>query len=248
MDWLKQSQTKSQLGQLLLKKKLISEDQLNKAIDLQRGTGQLLGDIFTQLGIVSQRQIQGMLRRQRNIRRMATIVTALLAPIQVYAASAAPIPIEQNQTSSPSQHGLRMLNEQELSDIAAQGILDDALSDWLNLNGTANNFASRNLTSTSLNVMTRQISGLEIAGLVTLMDPLLTLLTTQTDIKDVVYDPANAASAVNSNGTVTLSLPSSVGELSFQNIRLMGSTGPSLGTIFVKGINLAGTTVMLKSH
>jgi hypothetical protein len=103
MDWLKQSHTKSQLGQLLLKKKLISEDQLKRAIDLQKNTGQLLGDIFTQSGIVSQRQIEGMLRRQRHIRRIITIVTALLAPIQVYAASAAPVPIEQTENVSPEQ-------------------------------------------------------------------------------------------------------------------------------------------------
>jgi hypothetical protein len=36
MDWLRQNQKKSQLGQLLIKKKLISEDQLNRAIDHQK--------------------------------------------------------------------------------------------------------------------------------------------------------------------------------------------------------------------
>lgn len=245
MDWLKQSQTKSQLGQLLLKKKLISDDQLRRAIDLQKSTGQRLGDIFTQLGIVSQRQIEGMLRKQRTIRRTATIVTALLAPMQVFAASTAPIPVQQ---TSGQQH-LRILNEDELSDVAAQGILDEALSDWLNLNGTTRtNFSSQNLGNVAMNSIARKNIGLEVVGLVTLIDPLLSLLSAQVTVKDVVYDPAHAASALNPDGSVTLSLPSSIGELSFQNIRVLGSTGPSLGSIDIKGINLVGTTVTLKSH
>ena len=249
MDWLKQSQTRSQLGQLLLKRKLISEDQLTRAIVLQKSTGQLLGDIFTQLGIVSQRQIEGMLRRQRNIRRLATIVTALLAPLQVYAVNAAPAPIGQVQTQTPKSTALRVLNDEELSEIAAQGILDDALSDWLNLSGsTHSNPLRQNLTNTPLSAVTRQAAGLEIAGLVTLVNPLLALLSAQTTVSDVIYAPANAASVVNRDGSVTLSLPSSIGELSFQNIRVMGGNGPTFGTVEIKGVDLTGTTVILKAH
>jgi len=256
MNWLKQNQTKSQLGQLLLKKKLISEDQLNAAIDLQKTSGQRLGDILTQLGLVSQRQIQGMLRKQRTIRRMATIVAALLAPVQVYAASVAPVPVTQTETSptEQKQHGVRELNESELSDVAAQGVLDDVLSDYLNLNGSAHgsansNLSAQNMLNGSFSNIAKQNAGLQAAvGLVTMMDPLLGLLSMTTTIKDVVYNPASAASVINPDGSITLNLPTSIGEISFQNIRVMGSTGPSLGSIDIKDINLAGTTVTLKAH
>jgi len=256
MDWLRQNQKKSQLGQLLIKKKLISEDQLNRAIDHQKTTGQRLGDILTEWNLVTARQIDGMLRKQRNVRRIATIVTAFWAPIQVYAASVAPVPVVQTQTTTTQQKqssSLRMLNEEELSEIAGQGVLDETLRNWLNLNGSANinaaTIMNQGFTAASLTDMNRQKSGLQMLGnLVTLMNPLLGLLSAETTVKDVVYNPASTASIVNPDGSITLSLPSSIGEISFNNIRVMGSTGPSLGSIDIKAINLAGTTVTIRGH
>jgi hypothetical protein len=43
-----EQQNKSMLGQLLVKQKLITEEQLASAIELQRKTGQRLGDIFAE--------------------------------------------------------------------------------------------------------------------------------------------------------------------------------------------------------
>jgi len=252
MDWLKEHHKKSQLGQLLLKKNLISEDQLAQAIALQKNTGQRLGDIFTELEIVTQRQIQSILKRQRSVRRAAAIVTALLGPMQMSPAAAAPVPAVQIQgaAAAQKQDGLRMLSEQELSEVIGQGVLDETLSDWLNLKGSASNsLALQNLTSASLGAIARQTSGLLIMGdLVTVMDPFLALFSAQISARDVLYNPANAASVVNPDGSVTLSLPSSIGELHFNNIRVMGSSGPSLGSVEIKGIDLAGTSVTLRPH
>ncbi len=254
MDWLRQNQKKSQLGQLLIKKKLISEDQLNRAIEHQKNTGQRLGDILTEWNLVTTRQLDGMLRKQRNVRRIATIVTAFLAPIQVYAASVAPVPVVQTQTNTTQQKqsSLRMLNEEELSEIAGQGVLDDTLRNWLNLNGAANinaaTIMNQGFTAASLSDLTKQSAGLQVLGnLVSLMDPLLGLLSAQTSVKNVIFNPASTASVVNPDGSITLSLPSSIGQISFDNIRVMGSTGPSLGSITINSINLAGTTVTVKA-
>lgn len=46
MNWLIQNRHKSQLGQILVGKKLISEDQLARAIAEQDRTGQRLGEIL----------------------------------------------------------------------------------------------------------------------------------------------------------------------------------------------------------
>jgi len=92
VDWLNQNQTKSKLGQILVGKKLISEQQLNAAISQQNKTGQRLGDILAEWKIVTRHQVQGAVRRQRNLRLAATVATALLGPLHAYAAvTAAPV-------------------------------------------------------------------------------------------------------------------------------------------------------------
>ena len=89
-------------------------------------------------------------------------------------------------------------------------------------------------------------NGVAILGDVArLLNPVLEVLEAQTTMKDVVYDPANAAAVINKDGSITLRMPSSIGELSFQNIRVKGSDRPSFGSIFIRGIDLTGTTVTL---
>jgi hypothetical protein len=60
-----------------------------------------------------------------------------------------------------------------------------------------------------------------------------------------VYDPARAAASVGKDGTLTLNLPTSIGEISFQNIRMRGSDGASFGNITIRGIDLSGTVITL---
>ncbi|MFZ6748593.1 hypothetical protein [Undibacterium sp. Ren11W] len=251
MEWLKQNQKKSLLGQLLISKKLISEEQLTEAIKLQKETGQRLGDIFAEWNLITQRQIQGILRKQRTLRLTATIASSLLAPIQAYAA-VVPAPVTQlTQTSnSQGQNNWRTLTEQELSEISGQGILDDTLNDALNLNPQNDN--NRNFQNTQhqqVNLQQRKDPGLQVLGSVAkLMNPMLMMLDAKTTISDVVYDSANAAAVINKDGSITLNLPSSIGEMKFENIRIKGSTGPSFGSIDIKGIDLRGTTLTIKSH
>jgi hypothetical protein len=90
MGWLSSNQNKSMLGQLLVKQKLITEEQLASAIELQRKTGQRLGDIFADLNLITQEHIENALRKQRRLRMAAAIATSLLAPLETYAASALP--------------------------------------------------------------------------------------------------------------------------------------------------------------
>lgn len=253
MDWVKQSHQKSLLGQLLVDKKLVSEQQLNQAIDQQRKTGQLLGDIFTEWNLITQRQIQSVLLKQRTLRLTASIATALLVPIQAYAATA-PVPttITSSQTSSGSQRqsSLRPLTEEELSETRGQGIQEDTLGQWLNLNTKFNYTLKIQDVLKGQNDLFRQSdSGLKVLGdMGKLLNPLLMMLDAKTTIKDVVYDIADAGSVINKDGSITLKMPSSIGEISFHDIRIRGSTGPSFGNIDIRGIDLRGTTVTIKPH
>jgi hypothetical protein len=230
MGWLTQHQTKSQIGQLLVKRRLISEEQLARAIERQRGTGQRLGDILAEWNLVTHKHVQEALRKQRQLRMAAAIVTAMLAPLETYAVEALPTlaasaSMLPNRNGAGPGPGLRALSEDELGDTSAQG-LDEELLLQVREQGKQPSLA---------------ITG-DVAKL---LNPVLGFLQADASMKDVVYDPTMAAAAINKDGSLTLRLPSSIGEISFQNIRVKGSDGPSFGSIAIKGIDLSGTTITL---
>ena len=230
MGWFSRSLEKSLFGQLLVKQNLISEEQLAQAIDQQRKTGQRLGDIFAEWNIITQHHVQEALRKQRNLRLAAAIATALLSPLEAYAI--VPIPVTEVALQVPvleDPHGLRTMTEEDLDRVSAQGLSEDLTSQLAK-------HASKG-------------SGVEVLGnIAKLLNPILGVLEAEITMRDVVYDPTNAAAVINKDGSITLRMPSSIGELNFQDIRVKGSNGgPSFGRIFIHGIDLTGTTVTL-SH
>lgn len=226
MGWLSSNQNKSMLGQLLVKQKLITEEQLASAIELQRKTGQRLGDIFAELELISRDHIEHALRKQRRLRMAAAIATSLLAPLESYAATA--LPAAALTASAPvSNRALRALSEEELGETSAQGLSDDLVNAVKHAKG----------------------NNLKVVGEISkLLNPVLGFLEADTSMKNVVYDPSKAAATVNKDGTLTLSLPTSIGEIAFNNIRVKGTEGSSFGSISIKGIDLSGTSITLGFH
>ncbi len=228
MGWFSQSHEKSLLGQLLVRQKLISEEQLAQAIAQQRKTGQRLGDILAEWNLLTQHHIERALRKQRQLRLAAALAAALFAPIEALAVAPVPeVPISVQTSGQEGRSGLLALSEEDLGEIAAQG-LDDRL----------------------LHQVRSQDAGVKTLGkLVSAMNPVLDFLEADTTIKDVVYDPARAKSTVNPDGSITLSMPSSIGEINFDNIRVKGDTsGASFGSISIKAIDLTGTTLTVAAH
>ena len=236
MGWLTNNQSKSMLGQLLVKQKLITEEQLANAIELQRTTGQRLGDIFAELNLITQQHIEEALRKQRRLRMAAAIATSLLAPMETYAAQALPsLAVGTPVVLSKDQRGLQIkerpslqaLSEEELGDTSAQGLSDELLQV----------------------VKQAKHSGLEVVGdMAKLVNPVLGFLEADTSMKNVVYDPSKATATINKDGSLTLNLPSSIGELNFNNIRVKGTEGASFGSISIKGIDLTGTSITMAFH
>ncbi|RFP08659.1 MULTISPECIES: hypothetical protein [unclassified Duganella] len=236
MGWLSNNQSKSMLGQLLVKQKLITEEQLANAIELQRTTGQRLGDIFAELNLITHQHIEEALRKQRRLRMAAAIATSLLAPMETYAAQALPslavgTPVvlskDQRGLQIKERPGLQALSEEELGDTSAQGLSDELLQI---VKQTKNN-------------------GLEVVGdMAKLLNPVLGFLEADTSMKNVVYDPSKATATINKDGSLTLNLPSSIGELNFNNIRVKGTEGASFGSISIKGIDLTGTSITMAFH
>lgn len=231
MDRIQRSHERSRLGRLLLEKGIISEEQLNQAIEQQKITGQKLGEVLTGWNLATQRQITGLLRRQRNLRMATAVATALLGPLQAFAASPVPVTQVTSTQSSARSEGLKELSEDEMGDVSAQGSLSQ--DQLLNL-------AQHSKDGDGLEV---------IKDVAKLLNPVLQMLDSETSMKDVVYDPENAKAVVNKDGSVTLRLPSSIGELSFRNIRVAGDTqGYSLGSIVIKGIDLRGSSVTVLAN
>jgi hypothetical protein len=227
MGWIRNNHDKSRLGQLLVKRKLITEEQLQRAIEHQRQTGQRLGEILAEWNAITHHHMQEALRAQRNVRMAGVIAAALLGPLRAVAAVPAPVvPVVMQTVSAETHSGLRVMSEEDLELVSAQGLPDALVHQLQHSKG----------------------DGVKVMGdLAKLFNPLLGLLDADVTMKDVVYDAANATAIVNKDGSITLRLPSSIGDLNFEHIRVHGSTGPSFGSIFIHGIDLTGTTITLSA-
>ena len=217
-------------GQLLVKHKLVTEEQLKSAIEHQRQTGQRLGEIFAEWNLVTHQHVQDILRKQRRVRMAAALLGAIFAPLEAYAAEAlttAPAAISAPAAILPREGSLAPLAEGELDAVSAQGLDDDLVRqvrDQLKKNGV-------------------EVSG----DLAKLVNPLLGVLDADVSMHNVVYAPNRATSTINPDGSLSLNLPTTIGEINFNNIRVHGASasGPSFGSISMRGIDLTGTVITL---
>lgn len=71
---------KSMLGEMLVRKSLISREQLKEALSLQTSTAKKLGEIIVSLGLLTEGQLARALQRQKRYRFIIAITAMLLAP------------------------------------------------------------------------------------------------------------------------------------------------------------------------
>lgn len=208
----------SRLGQILVSKGLISAAQLDQAIQLQLRNGLRLGETLIAQGWASERQVKRALKKQNNLRLAATLVAALLGPFQLASAD-----IQRQApaiSQSHQQRGLKPLSDSEMSDINAQGF-DETLQ--------------------SLFVSAEAGDGVgTMKQLARLVLPVVDSLQAETSMKDVVYDTEHMASSLNPDGSISLRLPSSIGEMRFDNIRVAGAPqSQSMGSLSLQDIDLS---------
>ena len=235
MDWMTQNRAKSQLGQILLGKKLISEAQLDAAIREQGRSGRRLGEILADMKLITEAQVRGAIRRQRNLRMAAALATALLGPLHAYAAVTA-APAAAVSTRAFGERSLRELSDEELGDIMAQGRDDDALRDQARQAdmrlAALSGLAGASAAAAQNMVHALPDGGVRVLGeLAQVFNPLALLLSADTPVRDVTYDAANSHALINKDGSITLRMPSTIGEISFRNIRVGSAPGPSFGSV-----------------
>jgi hypothetical protein len=237
---LQQVRQRSRLGELLVSKGVISEAQLREAIARQQGSGQRLGEILTELNLATQRQIDSVLRKQKQLRLAAALVGALLGPVTAFAVPA-PITTASSSSSSSTDNAsagsrqlaagsasggsLRALDDEEMSAVSAQG----------------------GITQEGLMALAKDAKDDSVRSLLKLMNPLLLAFDADTTMKNVVYDADSAKPVLNADGSITLRLPSTIGEIAINNIRVRGSdpNGPSFGSLTLTDIDLRGTTITI---
>jgi hypothetical protein len=111
---------RSQLGRLLVARKLIAEEQLEVAVRLQQTTGKRLGEVLVEQGWVTEKQIARALRKQTNIRLVALVVATLMMPFQM--ARATDIPTSGAGPYSATQNALISNFETQTTQIGNVGI------------------------------------------------------------------------------------------------------------------------------
>jgi hypothetical protein len=210
----------SRLGQILVHKGLISYQQLEQAILLQLSNGLRLGETLVEQGWISERQLHKALKKQNNLRLAATLVAALLGPWQMASADIQrqqpPIQYSRQEVAK----GLRPLSDAEMSGVSAQGFDETLQSLFVNAESGDSSDAVKHLAR--------------------LVMPVLDSLQAETSMKDVVYDTARMASTLNPDGSLSLRLPSSIGEMRFDNIRIAGAPqGQSMGSLSLQDIDLS---------
>ncbi|WP_027895916.1 hypothetical protein [Zestomonas thermotolerans] len=217
-------QQNSRLGQILIGKGLISRDQLDAAIRAQAGSGKRLGEILVAQGVLSERQLARALKKQKNLRLAATLIAALLSPFQMASAD-----LQRLQPGSRSVEAMAPLDEREMRRVSAQG-LDDVLQ--------------------GLFLQAESGDGpppvLQLAKLVM---PVLESLEAETSLQDVRYDIQHADAQLNPDGTLNLRLPSSIGELRFDNIHVAHApAGQGLGSLHLQDIDLSRASLKISLH
>ncbi len=197
------NQQHSRLGQILINKGLISAAQLDAAIQAQLSNHKRLGETLIEQGLLSERQLKKALKKQTNLRLAATLVAALLSPFQMASADIQRMQPPAAMSRQELPKNLRPLTDVEMSNVNAQGLNESLEGLFLKAEGGDGLAAVKQLAK--------------------LVMPMLDSLEAETSMSDVRYETGKTQSTLNPDGSVNLRLPSSIGEVRFDNIRIAGA-------------------------
>jgi hypothetical protein len=124
---------------------------------------------------------------------------------------------------------MQALSDSEMSSVSAQGLNDV-------LQGIFANASSDDGTGT-------------VGQLAKLVMPVLDSLQAETSMQNVQYDTSKMTSIINADGSINVRLPSSIGELRFDNIRVAGAgASQSFGSVVMQDIDLSQASLRISLH
>ena len=79
------------------------------------------------------------------------------------------------------------------------------------------------------------------------LPPILDILEAQTSLHDIRYDTDQLSTSLNADGSLNVRLPSSIGEVRFDDIRVAGApSSRSFGCISLQNIDLSGSSLKIQ--
>lgn len=232
MSKMEQRTAKSRLGLLLIRKGLITPEQLDLALKEQSRSGLRLGEVLVGWGMVTERQINRALKRQSRYRLIAAVAAVLLGPIQPFMSFAwGSTTSDKIEQLAGDYASLRALGDDEMAGVTGQA--DNRL--LANLDNMVQELKGEKADENNLG---------PLDDLAALALPFSSVLDADVTVSGVHYDTSKPRQTLNADGSITVALPSQIEELSFKNVRVMGSNGPAFGDLIVSNIQFSPESSM----
>lgn len=223
---------KSRLGSLLIRKGLLTQAQLDTALQVQLKTQQRLGEVLVEQGLLSERQLQKALKKQNRTRLVAAFMAMILGPMSFGAFASHSTSSQSDQATSSSQmnnyQGLKALDDDALDNVQGQGFQTphEALNSLMaQANGD---------TSDDLN----ELGALD--EVVSLLNPLSSMLDADISVKGVKYNHDKVKQIIHEDGSIELALPSEIEEIAFRDLRVKGASAENtFGDVVISGIKFS---------
>ena len=225
---------KSRLGLLLIRKGLITSQQLDLALQLQITSNKLLGEVLIEQGFLSLKQLNRALKKQSRYRFIAAFIAMILGPMSFGAFASSGSSQTQNQASQSqldSYQGLKALDDDSLDSIQGKG-LNTPQQSFENLLASAQGGSGQHQDELS------ELGPLN--DVVNALNPIASMLDSDVSITGVKYNANKARQIIHADGSIEFSLPSEIEEIAFRNIRVKGSTSQaSMGDIVISNIRFS---------
>ncbi|WP_148862935.1 pilus assembly protein PilB [Marinobacter fonticola] len=233
-------QEKSRLGRLLVNRGYISDHELDNALQQQRASGALLGEVLIASGWITERELGRVLKHQKRYRNAAALVAMVTLPLQPIVTLAASAPGSAAAANQPAQtysgtSGFSPLSENEMSGVAGQG--SNSLLARIARVGQmpADVEAGKEGRADA-------VEGLKLIA--NTFVPMLNFLDSDLTISGVHYRADTPRFEVLADGGLRLALPERIELIEMNDIRVSGSSGPSMGNVSLHDIRFAPASSM----
>lgn len=220
---------KSRLGLLLIRKGLLTEQQLDNALKIQLQTGQRLGEVLVEQGLLTERQLNKALKKQSRYRFVAAFMAMILGPLS-FGAFAGQSNSSQTQEASASQQidqyqGLKALDDSDLDEIQGQGFHtpQEALAGiFQEIEGES----------------TDELGVLD--ELATILNPISSMMDADISVTGVKYHEGKSQPIIHDDGSIEMALPAEIKQIAFNDLRVKGAPkSQTFGDVVINNIRFS---------